>query len=187
MINIYRDFDHEITSKSFWRNTIFNWKQFITSQLRSQCFESNRIKLFGSIPWHFSNQVIWFGSDTEPNQTEPWRSVNSIDKSSRRSNYKNDVNFDLKKLLSILQNKLRLIDFLKIFNAFKMRKFCVTITQRYDHAINIENKILKLKNDIFRSILSHKINDDCTSNVFRHLIIVLIVKKIHTKITMLLC
>ena len=80
------------------------------------------------------------------------KKINFVNASSKRFDYYNEKNTELRKLLLILQKKLQMIETFRVVSTSKCHVICVLIKHNVNQSFSVENEILKFKNDICESI-----------------------------------
>ena len=109
------------------------------------------------------------------------KKINFVNASSKRFDYYDEKNTELYKLLSILQKKLQMIKTFRVVLTSKCHVICVSIKHSVNSSFNVENKILKFKNNIYESIELFKkkktIINDNKQYVFRYIVLIIATEK----------
>ena len=110
------------------------------------------------------------------------KKTNFVDVSSKRFDYYNEKNIELHKVLLILQKKLQIIKTFRVVSMSKCHVICISIKHSVNSSFNVENEMLKFKNDICESIKLFKkkqtIINDNKQYVFRYIVSIITTKKI---------
>ena len=162
-----------------------HWKYYLknNNELIEILINHNNLKNFMNVQILNDRQIRWimrliFFDFVIKHRFEK---TNFVDALFKRSNYYDDLNINMQRLLSILQKKLQMIESFRINQTSKIRAICVAIAFSCSRITRFENDILKFENKIYKSILllsERKLNDDSKQCMFRCIITVIITNEI---------